>query len=478
MKKIPKYLLMFLLIIPFNAEARETPVMPGWMRPPEKVQRSFEGAVTMQLVPAIPQLEPEEMTGWFIAPDVLLTVAHPFSRQFMNNAYNSGDSVVVKIIFGDGTDEIRTGVLLSQKPNRDLAFFSVERFSLISAIPIRMEPPKKQELFWWYCKGGALKNQWSLGRFVKEIEKAGSRFSGFYVLDVIVGGAERGCSGAPILGADGRAIGWVSGIYGNTDYKGYFHRPSAKGTTSGVSGTMIRAGRSLDIEESFYPFFQNREEAGGEHMRMLPVWLLPSYRVEQNFSGIAEMEIRDGTTVLHGSAWRISEHIFMTGAHFYNKSLLTSDVSANIKRAGKIYRGTLVAHNANSDIAFFHVQEETGLPVIRLRAEPPKKNELMWWYCAAGLLTDEWSMGRFLGEVPPREALEGTYANDVYLVNTILGGVHAGCSGAPVLDYEGMAVGMVSGFMTGGSFNNILAIRAEDIRRALEFAEDQKGERK
>lgn len=474
MKKLAQLLMASFLMVPFVAEAGETSVMPGWMRPPEKVQRSFGGTVKIQVTASMLRLEPEEATGWFIADDTLVTVAHTFSRQF--GTALSADDTIVKIIFGDGAGKELVGTLLSKKYRQDLALFSVERFSMISAISLRIEPPKKQELFWWYCKGGALKNQWSLGRFVKEIDEGDrSTFSGFYVFDVLVGGAERGCSGAPILGADGRAIGWVSGIYGNTNYSEYLHGPSTEKTASGMSGIMIRAGRAIDIEESFYPFVQNQERSSGEHVRMLPAWMLPPYRVEQNFAGVVEMEISDGTAVVHGSAWRIGKHIFVTGAHFYNKPQLPNNISASIKKNGKIYNGTLIAHQVDSDIAFFFVQEETELPIMRFREEPLKKNELMWWYCATGLLMDEWSMGRFLGEVPPREALEGKYANNIYLVNTILGGVHAGCSGAPVLDYEGAVVGLVNGFMDGGSFNNILAIRAEDIRSVLEFVKNQKG---
>jgi hypothetical protein len=477
MKRLILPLIVFLLISPFIviAESGETPIMPGWMRPPEKVQKSFEGIVGIQVTATTRQLQPEEVTGWFIARDTLATVAHTFSRQFPTAP--SEDNTTVNIIFGDGADKKWVGTLLSKKIRQDLALFSINGFPTASVISLRMEPPQKQELFWWYCKGGALKNQWSLGRFVKEIDKTNnSYYSGFYVLDVIVGGIERGCSGAPILGADGRAIGWVIGIYGQTDYPEYFHRPPAERTTPGAGGKMIRAGRSIDMEESFYPLFQNQEqeESGGEHARTLPTRMLPPNRVDQNFAGVAEIEISYGMVVTHGSAWRIGKYIFVTSAHFYNKSQLPNNISAHIKKNGKVYSGILIARKTDFDIAFFSVREETGLPIMRLREDPPKKNELTWWYCAAGLLTDEWSMGRFLGEVPPREVLEGKYANNVYLVNTILGGVHAGCSGAPVLDYEGAVVGLVNGFMAGGSFNNILAIRAEDIRRALEFAENQK----
>ncbi|MBU6415428.1 trypsin-like peptidase domain-containing protein [Patescibacteria group bacterium] len=476
MKRIMQLLFVFLLTAPFAAESGETSIMPGWMRPPEKVQRSFEGTVGIQVTDATIRLEPEEATGWFIARDTVATVAHVFSRQFATAP--SEDNTTVKIIFGDGADAGRVGTLLSKKIRQDLALFSVDGFPTASVISLRTEPPKKQELFWWYCKGGALKNQWSLGRFVKEIEEADSYYSGFYVFDVIVGGVERGCSGAPILGADGRAVGWVSGIYGDTDYSEYFHGPSAERMTPGAGGKMIRAGRSIDLEESFYPLFRNQEESSEEHTRMLPAWMLPPNRVDQNFAGVAEIEISDGMNIAHGSAWRIGKHIFATAAHFYNKPHLPNNISARIKKNGKTYNGTLIAHKADSDLAFFRIQEETELPIMRIREEPLKKNELVWWYCAAGLLTDEWSQGRFLGEVPPREALEGKYANNVYLMNTMLGGVHAGCSGAPVFDYEGAVVGLVNGFMAGGSFNNILAIRPEDIRRALEFAESQRENQK
>lgn len=436
------------------------------MRPPEKVQRGFAATIKIRLAEPDLNLRDEELTGWFIANNQLLTVAHALAKNLFGSGVNE-----TKTIFRDQNDKEWAGSITTIKNRQDLALFSVEGAPAISTLSLRTEPPRKHELVWWYCKAGILENQWSLAKFLKEVPET-DNMPPTYLFTVIVGGAERGCSGAPIFGANGRIIGWVRGQYNQTDYSRYFPYSPADQVAIPDGPKIIRAGRSIDIEDTFHLLFQNQRGADEQETRMLPSWMLPPHRVEQNFAGVIEVEINDNAPrPPRGSMWRIDKHVYVTAAHFYSRSRLDTNSLAKINIAGKTHTGIILMRNVDADLAYFFIAEETGLPILPLREESPKKNELLWWYCATGLLTDEWSMGRFLGEVPPKEALAGKYANNMYLVNTMLGGVHAGCSGAPVMDYEGQVVGLVNGFMAGGSFENILAVRSEDIKRALQQIE-------
>lgn len=210
-------------------------------------------------------------------------------------------------------------------------------------------------------------------------------------------------------------------------------------------------------------------QAAFERVVHIEIWLRPPSDVAGRGASGAEDETR-------GTAWLVGPGQLVTAAHFFSMFGGHFTTQPSLERVqlemtgadGRRHPGEPVMWRGAADIAVFRLDSvPDGLSPLPLRATPPRPQELVWWICRGGLLENEWSVGRVLGDVPPAGALSGRYVNPLHLINPILGGVHPGCSGAPILDGKGRVIGAVSGFQSGGNVLNVLAVRARDIRYAL-----------
>lgn len=458
-----------IVLIAFSANAAEEfrPMIPKELRPSEKVRESFDALVKVGFAG-------DEFSGWFVAPDIIATAGH---KRITMNATASD----IRAFIGNKQGKTITAHNIYYNANEDLALFRVDEAANNNArvVQIRKEPPRPKELLWWRCESGILEKEWSVGVYLKReprhINSASPTEPG-YLISALIGGNSLGCSGSPVVDNEGRAVARISGSIGSASST-TMHAGTAGSENSDVQMQNIIATSADSIA---YALTKVETQILTPQSPTLPGWMMPPDAVRNNFTGVVEINLLDGQTRSYGSAWLIRPNIVVTGGHYYNKSEISENATVHLKdRNGTIWPLVKIP-SGNTDIALFRLHSTPNLPVLPLREEKPDENgdELLWWYCASGLLQDEWSMGRFLGEIPPSGALAGVFQENVYLTNTIAGGIHAGCTGSPVMDYRGRVVGLATAFMPGGSFNNILAIRAEDIRRALEFAEKQKGEKK
>ncbi len=220
--------------------------------------------------------------------------------------------------------------------------------------------------------------------------------------------------------------------------------------------------------------------ATAEEIRSLPSWLLPPPAVAAAFrrvfpvfpivqtqsqsNGVPETVVSDKPS----SGFLVAGPLVVTAAH-----ILATDSGQRAERIGLAGRRPATQRwiDPKIDLVFLSVDpadlEAATRAVLPVRTEPPAPNEMVWWLCRGGLLRDEWSVARYVGQVKPEHALRGAYRVPVYFFNPILGGLHGGCSGAPVLDGEGRVVGMITSFVSGGMVLNAMAIRASDIAEAL-----------
>lgn len=448
-----------------NAAEKFVPAISPELRPSVKVFESFRSVVKIKV--ALGSATIEELSGWFLAPDVVITAAHK----------NQWDQYLVRgtaFTVEDAEGASWPATVMVGKPIKDFAALRIERnggkYPSMPVAKIRSESPRKKELLWWQCGAGLLEKKWSVGFFLKDIRHPSGGTG--YLIVALAGGNYTGCSGSPMFDNEGFVLGRIS-----ASVPEYSMRTGVSGLESGDGNLLnvIAAGTTGILDE--LPELSLLSYRALSDFPTLPSWMTPTHAVRKIFFGVVEVDLIDGATRIHASAWLVRPNILVTAGHFYNKRDLSAAAVIEFKdRSGKLWRAVPLPIE-NNDIVFFALDGKPDMPVVSLREEALDENgnELLWWYCASGLLQDEWSMGRFLGQVPPAGALEGRYANSVYLINTIAGGIHAGCSGAPVVDYQGRAIGFADGFMSGGSLSNIFAIRAEDIRRALGLAEGQKG---
>ncbi len=217
-----------------------------------------------------------------------------------------------------------------------------------------------------------------------------------------------------------------------------------------------------------------------EEIRSLPEWLLPPPAVAAAFRRvfpifpIAQTQTQEnGLPVVvisdkPSSGFLVAGPLVVTAAH-----ILALESGQRAERVGLHGRrpATQVWFDQKIDLAFLRVdpadRDAATRCVLPIRADPPAPNELVWWLCRGGLLANEWSVARYLGQVAPEHALKGAYRVPVYFFNPILGGLHGGCSGTPVLDGEGRVVGMITSYVSGGMVLNAMAIRGSDIAEAL-----------
>lgn len=177
---------------------------------------------------------------------------------------------------------------------------------------------------------------------------------------------------------------------------------------------------------------------------------------------------------LEGTGFLVAPALMVTATHLFvegpgNKGAMQFLPSRNgaTRIETSMGPGQFIHVDRMADLAIYRLDSPAAGATLALRPDPPARQELLWWYCVRGLLSQEWSVGRFLDTIPPAGSLQHRYSHPLHLVNAIVGGVHPGCSGAPVFDAEGRVIGMISGFLDGGSFLSVLVIRAEDILAAL-----------
>ncbi len=225
---------------------------------------------------------------------------------------------------------------------------------------------------------------------------------------------------------------------------------------------------------------------GEEAVRTIPEWLLPPAAVKQTFDRVyavwpvewrCTQEQDCGNRIERASEYSgtssvVGGAMLLTAAHV----ALNNYADPGIMKAETRGRqwAVKVYSDVKADIVLFRLHADdvpdAKRTSLELRLLPPSPQELVWWVCRGGLLEDEWSVGRFLGEVPPARALAEAFSNPVYLINPILGGIAAGCSGAPIVDARGQIAGMVVSFLKGEGVLNVLAVRATDISVALRKA--------
>jgi len=126
--------------------------------------------------------------------------------------------------------------------------------------------------------------------------------------------------------------------------------------------------------------------------------------------------------------------------------------------------------NRDADVAVYRhtaFRDRGPLRPLVLATRGPSPGDLVWWVCRGGMLADEWSVGRYLDTV---ESVPGAATRPTLFVNPWLGGIHAGCSGAPVLNAAGHVVGMIVFHNDAGSVLNAFAVRVEELREALNAA--------
>lgn len=206
--------------------------------------------------------------------------------------------------------------------------------------------------------------------------------------------------------------------------------------------------------------------------------LAPPPAVERAFDGTLQVEFTirgfraDVDRVEKGTAFLVADGVMVTAAHhFAGRAGELFFLSAGAVVLVDPGAGRALRVDRDADMAVFAVEEIPGAPILRLRAGPPPRRSLVWWKCVRGLLAGEWSAGLYLDTIPPAGSLAGRYSRPLHLINTVIGGLHPGCSGAPVLDASGEVVGLVSGFLDGGSMLNVLVVRSEDLAAlALEHA--------
>jgi S1-C subfamily serine protease len=82
------------------------------------------------------------------------------------------------------------------------------------------------------------------------------------------------------------------------------------------------------------------------------------------------------------------------------------------------------------------------------------------------MLTDEWSVGRYLDTI----LLPASEGGRRYIINPILGGIHSGCSGAPVFNALGQVVGIVLSHNNSGSVLTTFTTPLSDLKQCLSAA--------
>jgi S1-C subfamily serine protease len=164
-----------------------------------------------------------------------------------------------------------------------------------------------------------------------------------------------------------------------------------------------------------------------------------------------------------GTAFFVNGGQLVTAAH----------VEAGAKNWGTVdspvstYRVDVQAVNPDYDIALLRPAERisSDVPVLTLRTDPPGNGEHVWALCAwpnrdAIPLTVVQNTKVRLFELQPNGTQRPLAGDGVALS----GAAHPGCSGAPIVDTDGLVVGML---VTGGA-NQAGAVNAQTLASWLQ----------
>ena len=210
----------------------------------------------------------------------------------------------------------------------------------------------------------------------------------------------------------------------------------------------------------------------------LPEWVLPPPPVVEVFKSVYAVypvlydpikspTLKEGHSLVspYAGTGFLVEGYLITAAHVI---LPISGDKRAVSKNGDLYiegRRPFIKDRLDeaSDVAAFPTVGYNLGKALYLQVKPPEKQELVWWICRGGFLANEWSMGRYLDEIPPHKE----YKYPTYFINPIVGGIHSGCSGSPIFNAQGEVIGLVSATNDAGSILNAIVIRAAEIQALL-----------
>lgn len=220
-----------------------------------------------------------------------------------------------------------------------------------------------------------------------------------------------------------------------------------------------------------------------------PKWFSPSAAVISSFdlvvpvrpvlktpegSQLKEKEVL--VTSMNGTGSFLNSYL-VTVAHITSQAMAGVHNQAD-QRTGQLFLWKLklaplsvVYINEKRDIAIFELPKK-NFKFLSLAKEEPRKQELLWWICRGGLLENEWSVGRYLDTIKLPDAEGG----ERYFINPIIGGIHSGCSGAPLFNILGQVVGIVVSHNNAGSVLSVFAVPLPEIEKSFIFLDGKIGE--
>lgn len=242
----------------------------------------------------------------------------------------------------------------------------------------------------------------------------------------------------------------------------------------------VRAGLLTLLILTLFPV-----DHGGAERRFVPDYLMPPPEVRAVFELVvpvrpvlippegtilkeqeAYVSAESATGAFLGSYLVTAAHVtlqFLPGQHDQAQRQITGELflwRLKVKPLKSIYI------NERTDIGIFSLGTHKPGQHLSLASSPPDKQELLWWICRGGLMEDEWSVGRYLDQIE----LPGAAGGPRYLINPILGGIHLGCSGAPVFNGAGLVVGIILSHNNAGSVLNGFVATLKELKVAMEAA--------